>query len=81
MLLGVEKLEKPRFFFNTTSERDSDIKTILLLCLELIYIILVVFPTMSSPQQRLSSVANQLAAPGSARQKILAKNPDDVVCR
>lgn len=34
---------------------------------------------MSSPQQRLSSVANQLAAPGSARQKILAKNPDDVV--
>jgi acetyl-CoA acyltransferase 1 len=34
---------------------------------------------MSSPQQRLNSVANQLA-PGSARQKILAKNPDDVVC-
>jgi hypothetical protein len=35
---------------------------------------------MSSPQQRLSSVANQLAAPGSARQKLLAKNPDDIVC-
>ncbi|KAJ5319971.1 hypothetical protein PENANT_c040G01025 [Penicillium antarcticum] len=34
---------------------------------------------MSSPQQRLSSVANQLAAPGSARQKLLAKNPDDIV--
>ncbi|KAJ5780296.1 hypothetical protein N7457_005456 [Penicillium paradoxum] len=34
---------------------------------------------MSSAQQRLSSVANQLAAPGAARQKILAKNPDDVV--
>ncbi|KAJ5154760.1 Thiolase-like subgroup [Penicillium coprophilum] len=34
---------------------------------------------MSSPQQRLSSVASQLAAPGSARQKLLAKNPDDVV--
>ncbi|KAJ5372838.1 Thiolase-like subgroup [Penicillium concentricum] len=34
---------------------------------------------MSSPQQRLSSVANQLAAPGSTRQKLLAKNPDDVV--
>ncbi|KAJ5970445.1 Thiolase-like subgroup [Penicillium vulpinum] len=34
---------------------------------------------MSSPQQRLSSVANQLATPGSARQKLLAKNPDDVV--
>ncbi|EKV19120.1 Peroxisomal 3-ketoacyl-coA thiolase (Kat1), putative [Penicillium digitatum] len=34
---------------------------------------------MSSPQQRLSSVANQLAAPGSARQKLLAKKPDDIV--
>ncbi|CAG8136987.1 unnamed protein product [Penicillium salamii] len=34
---------------------------------------------MSSAQQRLNSVANQLAAPGSARQKILAKNADDIV--
>ncbi|CAL5869712.1 uncharacterized protein PFLUO_LOCUS3942 [Penicillium psychrofluorescens] len=34
---------------------------------------------MSSPQQRLSSVANQLSTPGAARQKLLAKNPDDVV--
>ncbi|KAJ5881634.1 uncharacterized protein N7529_000306 [Penicillium soppii] len=34
---------------------------------------------MSSPQQRLNSVANQLAAPGSARQKVLAKNADDIV--
>ncbi|KAJ5646101.1 hypothetical protein N7490_002473 [Penicillium lividum] len=33
---------------------------------------------MSSPQQRLSSVAGQLA-PASAKQRILAKNPDDVV--
>ncbi|KAJ5081773.1 hypothetical protein NUU61_010037 [Penicillium alfredii] len=34
---------------------------------------------MSSPQQRLNSVASHLSAPGGARQKILAKNPDDVV--
>ncbi|KAJ5273236.1 Peroxisomal 3-ketoacyl-coA thiolase (K.t1.c1) [Penicillium angulare] len=34
---------------------------------------------MSSPQQRLSSVANQLSAPGAAKQRILAKNSDDVV--
>lgn len=33
---------------------------------------------MSSPQQRLSSVGNQLALP-SAKQRLLAKNPDDVV--
>ncbi|KAJ5914342.1 hypothetical protein N7504_003225 [Penicillium tannophilum] len=33
---------------------------------------------MSSPQQRLSSVGNQLAVP-SAKQRLLAKNPDDVV--
>ncbi|KAJ5925185.1 hypothetical protein N7454_007824 [Penicillium verhagenii] len=33
---------------------------------------------MSSPQQRLSSVANQLALP-SPKQRILAKNADDVV--
>ena len=34
---------------------------------------------MSSAQQRLSSIANQLSAPGAAKQNILAKNPDDVV--
>ncbi|KAJ5728710.1 uncharacterized protein N7483_003218 [Penicillium malachiteum] len=34
---------------------------------------------MSTPQQRLSAVANQLSAPGSAKQRLLAKNPDDVV--
>ncbi|KAH8424628.1 putative peroxisomal 3-ketoacyl-coA thiolase (Kat1) [Aspergillus melleus] len=34
---------------------------------------------MSSAQQRLSSIASQLSAPGAAKQKILAKNPDDVV--
>ncbi|KAB8216887.1 hypothetical protein P875_00053417 [Aspergillus parasiticus SU-1] len=36
---------------------------------------------MSSPQQRLSSIANQLTSPGavSAKSKLLAKNPDDVV--
>ncbi|KAL4897922.1 Thiolase, N-terminal domain-containing protein [Aspergillus ambiguus] len=36
---------------------------------------------MSSPQQRLSSIANQLSSPGSAaaKQKILSKNPDDIV--
>ncbi|CAI7579035.1 unnamed protein product [Penicillium pancosmium] len=36
---------------------------------------------MSSPQQRLSSVANQLSPPGTsaAKQRILAKNADDVV--
>ncbi|KAJ5671178.1 hypothetical protein N7507_000305 [Penicillium longicatenatum] len=33
---------------------------------------------MSSPQQRLSSVANQLALP-SGKQRVLAKNADDVV--
>ncbi|KAJ5640969.1 hypothetical protein N7528_000594 [Penicillium herquei] len=34
---------------------------------------------MSTPQQRLSAVASQLSAPGSAKQRLLAKNPDDVV--
>lgn len=36
---------------------------------------------MSSPQQRLSSIANQVQAPGSApaRQRLLAKHPDDIV--
>ncbi|KAJ5569623.1 uncharacterized protein N7459_009053 [Penicillium hispanicum] len=36
---------------------------------------------MSSPQQRLSSVANQLSPAGgsAAKQRILAKSPDDVV--
>lgn len=34
---------------------------------------------MSSPQQRLNSVANQLSPASAARQRILAKNPDDVV--
>ncbi|PYI33193.1 thiolase [Aspergillus indologenus CBS 114.80] len=36
---------------------------------------------MSSPQQRLSSIANQLASPAaaSARQKLLSQNPDDIV--
>ncbi|PYH45130.1 putative peroxisomal 3-ketoacyl-coA thiolase (Kat1) [Aspergillus saccharolyticus JOP 1030-1] len=36
---------------------------------------------MSSPQQRLSSIASQLAGPGaaSAKQKLLAQNPDDIV--
>ncbi|KAJ5565745.1 hypothetical protein N7535_007383 [Penicillium sp. DV-2018c] len=34
---------------------------------------------MSSPQQRLSSVVSQLTGPVSPRQKLLAKNPDDVV--
>ncbi|KAJ5112563.1 3-ketoacyl-CoA thiolase peroxisomal [Penicillium argentinense] len=36
---------------------------------------------MSSPQQRLSSVANQLSPSGvsAAKQRILSKNPDDVV--
>lgn len=36
---------------------------------------------MSSPQQRLSSIANQLSGPGSAaaKQQILSKNPDDIV--
>ncbi|KAF9893817.1 hypothetical protein FE257_009987 [Aspergillus nanangensis] len=36
---------------------------------------------MSSPQQRLSSITNQLSAPGSgaAKQKLLAKNADDIV--
>ncbi|KAI9045844.1 putative peroxisomal 3-ketoacyl-coA thiolase (Kat1) [Aspergillus affinis] len=34
---------------------------------------------MSSAQQRLSSIAGQLSAPGAAKQNILSKNPDDVV--
>ncbi|RAH46880.1 putative peroxisomal 3-ketoacyl-coA thiolase (Kat1) [Aspergillus brunneoviolaceus CBS 621.78] len=36
---------------------------------------------MSSPQQRLSSIANQIASPAaaSARQKLLTQNPDDIV--
>ncbi|PLN80286.1 thiolase [Aspergillus taichungensis] len=36
---------------------------------------------MSSPQQRLSSIANQVSGAGgaSARQHLLSKNPDDVV--
>ncbi|RDW90819.1 putative peroxisomal 3-ketoacyl-coA thiolase (Kat1) [Aspergillus mulundensis] len=36
---------------------------------------------MSSPQQRLSSIANQLSSSSAsaAREKLLAKNPDDVV--
>ncbi|THC97710.1 hypothetical protein EYZ11_002816 [Aspergillus tanneri] len=36
---------------------------------------------MSSPQQRLSSIANQLSGPSAAaaKQKLLVKNPDDVV--
>lgn len=36
---------------------------------------------MSSPQQRLSSIANQLSPSGvsAAKQRILEKNPDDVV--
>ncbi|CAI7574859.1 Thiolase-like subgroup [Penicillium manginii] len=36
---------------------------------------------MSSPQQRLNSVANQLSPPGTsaAKQRLLAKNADDVV--
>jgi hypothetical protein len=38
---------------------------------------------MSTPQQRLSSIANQISgsSPGAAKDKLLAKNPDDVVCR
>lgn len=37
---------------------------------------------MSSPQQRLSSIANQVSGSGgaAARQQLLSKNPDDVVC-
>jgi len=37
---------------------------------------------MSSPQQRLNSVANQLSPSKASapKQKILFKNPDDVVC-
>lgn len=35
-------------------------------------------PAMSSPQQRLNAVAGQLT-PASPRQRILSKNPDDVV--
>ncbi|XHG02357.1 hypothetical protein AWENTII_005713 [Aspergillus wentii] len=36
---------------------------------------------MSTPQQRLSSIANQFSGPGaaSARDRLLSKNPDDVV--
>lgn len=32
---------------------------------------------MSSPQQRLTSITNQVS--GGAKQQLLAKNPDDVV--
>lgn len=35
---------------------------------------------MSSPQQRLTSIANQVAGGAGSRQQLLAKNPDDVVC-
>lgn len=39
--------------------------------------------TMSSPQQRLSSISNQLSgsSAASSREKLLTKNPDDVVCQ
>ncbi|ODM16590.1 hypothetical protein SI65_08097 [Aspergillus cristatus] len=34
---------------------------------------------MSSPQQRLSSITNQVSGGAAARQQLLSKNPDDVV--
>lgn len=34
---------------------------------------------MSSPQQRLSSITNQVSGGAAAKQQLLAKNPDDVV--
>lgn len=34
---------------------------------------------MSSPQQRLSSITNQVSGSVAARQQLLSKNPDDVV--
>ena len=35
---------------------------------------------MSSPQQRLSSITNHVSGGAAARQQLLSKNPDDVVC-
>lgn len=34
---------------------------------------------MSSPQQRLSSITNQVSGGAGGKQRLLAKNPDDVV--
>lgn len=35
---------------------------------------------MSSPQQRLSSITSHVSGGAAARQQLLSKNPDDVVC-